>query len=133
IRQDPKAAISQKFEYLRWLQEQIESGLEEQLSVRVIEATCFPWGRRTSWETCATDECIRLLTLGHFSRTELVRSFLRTSADPLATVYEVRMRGEQRPSPRCAHRDRMGSSSGAPSVGWLARDVAPSSCIRCIP
>ena len=93
LRQDPKIAISQKLDYLRWLREQIEAGFQEQLPVRVIEASCFPWGRRTSWESCATDECIRLLSLGHFSRTELVRSFARTSADPLPTVYEVRLSG----------------------------------------
>jgi glyoxylase-like metal-dependent hydrolase (beta-lactamase superfamily II)/predicted DCC family thiol-disulfide oxidoreductase YuxK len=91
IRQDPKIAIAQKLDYLRWLREQIEFGFQEQLPVRVIEASCFPWGKRTSWESCATDECIRLLSLGHFSRTELVRSFVRNSSDPLPTVYEVRM------------------------------------------
>jgi glyoxylase-like metal-dependent hydrolase (beta-lactamase superfamily II) len=93
IREDPKVAISQKLDYLRWLREQIEAGFQEQLPMRVIEASCFPWGKRTSWETCATDECIRLLSLGHFSRTELVRSFVRTNSDPLPTVYEVRMSG----------------------------------------
>jgi len=98
IRQDPKVAISQKLDYLRWLREQIESGFQEQLPVRVIEASCFPWGRRTSWESCATDECIRLLSLGHFSRTELVRSFVRTNNDDqLPTVYEVRMSGGDSP------------------------------------
>jgi len=91
IRQDPKVAISQKLEYLRWLRAQIEAGFQEQLPVRVIEASCFPWARRTSWESCATDECIRLLSLGHFSRTELVRSFVRNTTDPLPTVYEVRI------------------------------------------
>jgi glyoxylase-like metal-dependent hydrolase (beta-lactamase superfamily II)/predicted DCC family thiol-disulfide oxidoreductase YuxK len=93
IREDPKVAISQKLDYLRWLREQIEAGFQEQLPVRVIEASCFPWGSRTSWESCATDECIRLLSLGHFSRTELVRSFVRTDSDSLPTIYEVRMRG----------------------------------------
>lgn len=91
VRQDPKTAMSQKLDYLRWLREQIEAGFQEHLPTRVVEATCFPWGRRTSWESCATDECIRLLSLGHFSRTELVRSFVRTGGDPLPTVYEVRM------------------------------------------
>lgn len=95
IREDPKIAISRKLAYLRWLREQIEAGFQEQLPVRVIEASCFPWGTRATWESCATDECIRLLSLGHFSRTELVRSFVRTNADPLPTVYEVRMAGEE--------------------------------------
>jgi len=91
IRQDPRIAIAQKFDYLHWLREQIEAGFQEQLPMRVIEASCFPWGRRTSWESCATDECIRLLSLGHFSRTELVRSFVRTNSDALPTVYELRL------------------------------------------
>ncbi|MGA8430293.1 MAG: MBL fold metallo-hydrolase [Candidatus Sulfotelmatobacter sp.] len=93
IREDPKVAISQKLDYLRWLREQIEAGLSEQLPVRVIEATCFPWGQSNSWESCATDECIRLLSLGHFSRSELVRSFVRTDSNALPTVYEIRMSG----------------------------------------
>jgi hydroxyacylglutathione hydrolase len=91
IREDPKSAIAEKLDYMLWLREQIETGFEEKLPVRVIEATCFPWGNRTSWESCATDECIRLLSLGHFSRTELVRSFARHNNDALPTVYEVRM------------------------------------------
>src|SRR5437016_3862388 len=91
IRDDPKLAIAQKLEYMRWLREQIEAGLQEQLPLRAIEASCFPWGKRTSWESCATDECIRLLSLGHFSRTELVRSFVRGDADQLPTVFEVRL------------------------------------------
>jgi glyoxylase-like metal-dependent hydrolase (beta-lactamase superfamily II) len=93
IREDPKSAISKKLDYMRWLRAQVEAGFQEKLPIRVIEATCFPWGRRRSWESCATDECIRLLSLGHFSRTELVRSFVRTSSDPLPTVYEVRLSG----------------------------------------
>jgi glyoxylase-like metal-dependent hydrolase (beta-lactamase superfamily II)/predicted DCC family thiol-disulfide oxidoreductase YuxK len=93
IREDPKTAISLKLDYLRWLRNQIEAGVEDELPVRVIEASCFPWGNRTSWESCATDECIRLLSLGHFSRTELVRSFVRTNSDPLPMVYEVRLSG----------------------------------------
>jgi glyoxylase-like metal-dependent hydrolase (beta-lactamase superfamily II) len=91
IREDPKVAISHKLDYMRWLREQIEAGLREQLPIRVIEASCFPWGRRTSWETCVNDECIRVLSLGHFSRTELVRSFVRINSNPLPTVYELRM------------------------------------------
>jgi glyoxylase-like metal-dependent hydrolase (beta-lactamase superfamily II)/predicted DCC family thiol-disulfide oxidoreductase YuxK len=91
IRENPRTAILEKLDYLRWLRQQIETGFQEQLPVRVIEASCFPWGNRTSWEHCATDECIRLLSLGHFSRTELVRSFVRTDSEPLPKVYEVRL------------------------------------------
>ena len=39
--------------------------------------------------------CIRLLSLGHFYRTELVRSFVRPGAEALPTVYEVRMSPEK--------------------------------------
>ena len=95
IREDPKIAISQKLEFLRWLKEQIDAGFQEELPIRVIEASCFPWGRRTSWETCATDECVRVLSLGHFSRTELVRSFVRGGSDALPTVFEIRLSGRQ--------------------------------------
>ena len=93
IREDPKKAVAQKLDYMRWLREQIETGFKENLPVRVIEASCFPWGNRTSWESCATDECIRLLSLGHFSRTELVRSFARNNTEALPTIYEVRISG----------------------------------------
>ena len=51
IREDPKVAIAQKLDYMRWLRAQIEAGFQEQLPVRVIEASCFPWGSRTSWES----------------------------------------------------------------------------------
>lgn len=95
VRQDPKVAVRQKLAYLQWLREQIEAGLQERLPMRVIEASCFPWGQRTSWESCATDECIRLLSLGHFSRTELVRSFVRVDTEALPTIYEIRMSGEE--------------------------------------
>jgi glyoxylase-like metal-dependent hydrolase (beta-lactamase superfamily II)/predicted DCC family thiol-disulfide oxidoreductase YuxK len=91
IRHDPREAIAEKLTYMRWLRRQIETGLREGLPLRAIEATCFPWSRRSSWESCANDECIRLLSLGHFSRTELVRSFVRQGPDVLPTVYEVRL------------------------------------------
>jgi hypothetical protein len=90
VRELPRTAISEKLNYLRWLRGQIEAGLQEKLPARIVEASCFPWGHRTSWETCATDECIRMLSLGHFSRTELVRSFVRGESDTLPTVYELR-------------------------------------------
>jgi predicted DCC family thiol-disulfide oxidoreductase YuxK len=61
------------------------------LPLRAIEATCFPWGRRRAWETFLNDEIARLVSLGDFSRTELVRSFVRAPTDgALPTVYELR-------------------------------------------
>jgi glyoxylase-like metal-dependent hydrolase (beta-lactamase superfamily II) len=95
VREDPKAAISAKLDYMQWLRNQVKAGFEEHLPIRAIEATCFPWGQRRSWESCASDECMRVLSLGHFSRTELVRSFVRSGADVLPTVYEVRLFGEK--------------------------------------
>ena len=95
FREDPKVAILQKLDYLRWLREQIEAGVRERLPISVIEASCFPWGKRNSWESCATDECIRFLSLSHFSRTELVRSFVRPGSDALPTVYEIRISGSE--------------------------------------
>ena len=96
IREDPPAAIEEKLRYMRWLRDRIDEGFEEGLSVRAIEASCFPWARKSAWENFASDEMIRLLSLGHFSRTELVRSFVRNPVDVMPTVYQVRLYGENR-------------------------------------
>jgi glyoxylase-like metal-dependent hydrolase (beta-lactamase superfamily II)/predicted DCC family thiol-disulfide oxidoreductase YuxK len=91
-REHPADAIRQKIENLRWILEQVDAGRREGLPVRAIEATCFPWGRRWSWENFGGDEIVRLLSRGHFSRTELVRSFMRKPEDGvLPTVAEVRL------------------------------------------
>jgi glyoxylase-like metal-dependent hydrolase (beta-lactamase superfamily II)/predicted DCC family thiol-disulfide oxidoreductase YuxK len=94
VREHPGDAIAEKLEYMQWLRQQIAEGIEERLPMRVIEASCFPWARRASWENFASDEMIRLLSLGHFSRSELVRSFVRKPADVMPTVYEVRFYGD---------------------------------------
>jgi hydroxyacylglutathione hydrolase len=94
MREDPMAAIAEKLEYMRWLRRQIDTGIEEGLSIRVIEASCFPWSKKAAWENFASDEMIRLLSLGHFSRTELVRSFVRKPTDVMPTVYQVRFYGD---------------------------------------
>jgi len=54
--------------------------------------SCVPGGHRTSWESCAADEWIRVLSLGHFP-TELVRGFVRINGDELPTAHDVRMSG----------------------------------------
>lgn len=90
IREHPRTAIGEKLKYMRWLRGQIEAGLGEGLPIRAVEATCFPWASRAAWENFASDEMTRLLSLGHFSRTELVRSFVRGPQDVMPTVYEVR-------------------------------------------
>jgi glyoxylase-like metal-dependent hydrolase (beta-lactamase superfamily II)/predicted DCC family thiol-disulfide oxidoreductase YuxK len=91
IRDDPRSALQEKLDYLRWLREQIESGEREGLGPAAVEATCFPWGRGRAWESFSRNELIRLLSLGHFSRSELVRSFVRTGSQVFPTVYQARL------------------------------------------
>jgi hypothetical protein len=97
-REDPKVAREGKLGFLRWLRQQIEAGIQEGLPPQAIEASCAPWGQRWAWENFLADGAIRLLSLGHFSRAELVRSFLRGHAEKesLPTVYETRL---YRPDP----------------------------------
>jgi len=99
IREDPHAALEKKLIYLRWLREQIESGKREGLTPAAVEATCFPWGSGRSWESFSKNELIRFLSLGHFSRSELVRSFVRprSQGDVLPTVYQARVYRQAEP------------------------------------
>jgi glyoxylase-like metal-dependent hydrolase (beta-lactamase superfamily II)/predicted DCC family thiol-disulfide oxidoreductase YuxK len=94
IRRNPTEELQEKLQYLKWLREQIETGIGEGLSNHVIEATCFPWGRRQAWETFINDQMMRLFSLGHWSRAELVRSFVRSpeSKAIMPLVYEARIR-----------------------------------------
>ena len=98
IRVDPRAALEKKLEYLHWLREQIEAGKREGLTPCAVEATCFPWGRGRAWESFSKNELIRVLSLGHFSRSELVRSFVRSSSDSevFPTVYQARLHASDR-------------------------------------
>jgi glyoxylase-like metal-dependent hydrolase (beta-lactamase superfamily II)/predicted DCC family thiol-disulfide oxidoreductase YuxK len=93
VREDPHIALRRKLEYLRWLHQQIESGKGEGLTPAAVEATCFPWGRGRAWESFSKNELIRVLSLGHFSRSELVRSFVRTASqdEVVPTVYQARL------------------------------------------
>jgi glyoxylase-like metal-dependent hydrolase (beta-lactamase superfamily II)/predicted DCC family thiol-disulfide oxidoreductase YuxK len=93
IREHPRSALEKKLDYLRWLREQIESARREGLPPAAVEATCFPWGRGRTWESFSKDELIRVLSLGHFSRSELVRSFRRSHApgEILPAVYQARL------------------------------------------
>jgi glyoxylase-like metal-dependent hydrolase (beta-lactamase superfamily II) len=93
VRQDPRQALSEKLRFCEWLQDQIEAGLAEGLTLRAIEVTCFPWGRQFSWESFWNDELTRVLSDGHWSRTEMVRSFIRPagSTSILPVVFEARM------------------------------------------
>jgi glyoxylase-like metal-dependent hydrolase (beta-lactamase superfamily II)/predicted DCC family thiol-disulfide oxidoreductase YuxK len=93
VREDPHVALEKKLEYLRWLRIQIDAGKREGLTPCAVEATCFPWGRGRAWESFSKSELIRLLSLGHFSRSELVRSFVRTAApgEIVPLVYQARL------------------------------------------
>ncbi len=95
IRQHPRVEFEKKLRFLGWLRDQVDAGLQEALPLQAIVATCFPWNRRRSWEGFANDEMMRLLSLGHWSRTELVRSFTRNpeSRAVFPDVYQVRLYG----------------------------------------
>lgn len=99
IREDPRFALQQKLEYLRWLREQIDSGKREGLTPAAVEATCFPWGRGRAWESFSRNELIRLLSLGHFSRSGLVRSFVRTGSQVFPMVYAATLHRTAEKSP----------------------------------
>ena len=90
IRQDPNKCIREKLSFIEWLRAQVVDGLREGLRLRAIEATLFPWNRRWSWENLFFDEAARLLSGGEFSRTELVRTFVRRPGAIKPEVYELR-------------------------------------------
>ena len=92
IREDPREALHKKLRYLVWLRQQIDSGKQEGLASCAVEATCFPWGRGRAWESFSKDELIRVLSMGHFSRSQMVRSFVReNSCQIVPTVYQARL------------------------------------------
>ncbi|MBI4565940.1 MAG: MBL fold metallo-hydrolase [Planctomycetes bacterium] len=90
IRRDPAECVREKLEFMEWLRSQVTEGLAEGLPLRAIEATLFPWSRRWAWENLFLDEAARLLSGGEFSRTELVRTFVRRGGAVDPTVYEAR-------------------------------------------
>jgi glyoxylase-like metal-dependent hydrolase (beta-lactamase superfamily II) len=91
IRRHPREEIKEKLCFFEWLRSQIDSGFREGLLLRAVEVTCFPWGQAFAWERFANDELSRILNGGHWSRTELVRSFVRSGQDAvLPTVSEAR-------------------------------------------
>lgn len=89
LRQDPRAEIARKLEFLTWLRARIAEARAEGRSDNAAVASCFPWGRRWSWERLAADEVARAGTAGEFSRHELVRSFYRTPGELLPNVLEA--------------------------------------------
>jgi glyoxylase-like metal-dependent hydrolase (beta-lactamase superfamily II)/predicted DCC family thiol-disulfide oxidoreductase YuxK len=91
IRRHPREEIIEKLRFFEWLRSQIEAGFREGLPLRAVEVTCFPWGQAYAWEQFANDELSRILSAGHWSRTELVRSFVRSGPDAiLPTLYQAR-------------------------------------------
>jgi len=91
VRRHPREEILEKLRFFEWLRSQIEAGFLEGLPLRAVEVTCFPWGHTHAWEQFANDELSRILSGGHWSRTELVRSFVRDGPDTvLPTVYQAR-------------------------------------------
>jgi hydroxyacylglutathione hydrolase len=93
VRRNPKAELEEKLRYLEWIRNQIDAGFNEGLPVYAVEATCFPWGRSHAWEGFINDHLMRLFSLGHWSRTELVRSFVRPDGSNavLPIVYQARI------------------------------------------
>ncbi|HET9943310.1 MAG TPA: MBL fold metallo-hydrolase [Terriglobia bacterium] len=93
VRRSPKAELEEKLHYLKWIQSQIEAGFSEGLPIYAVEATCFPWGRPHAWEGFINDHLMRLFSLGHWSRTELIRSFVRPDGSDavLPQVYQARI------------------------------------------
>ncbi len=93
IRCAPEAELKAKLNFFRWVRGQIEMGQREGLPPNAITATCFPWGRRWSWERFGADLAAQVLSGGEFSRAELVRSFQRRSGDEvMPEVYEIETR-----------------------------------------
>jgi len=93
VRRNPKAELEEKLLYLKWIRSQIEAGFNEGLPVYAVQATCFPWGRSHAWEGFINDSLMRILSLGHWSRTELIRSFVRPQGSDaiLPLVYQARI------------------------------------------
>lgn len=91
VRTDPRAALTEKLEYLRWMADRLAEATRHGAGTNAAVAMCFPWGRRWSWERLYADELARLSTGGGFSRHELVRSFHRAPGDTLPTLLEARI------------------------------------------
>lgn len=92
VRQDPKAALREKLDYLAWLRDRIVDAGRHGMEGTSVVATCFPWGSRTSWERVVADETARVVTRGGFSRAQLVRSFRRVPDETLPAVLQAWVR-----------------------------------------
>jgi hydroxyacylglutathione hydrolase len=76
VNESPQAIFEQKLTFLRWAMDAVEYGRKQRLDNRLIEACLFqpvlPWSR-TTW---FRDESFRFYSLGEFSRSQFIRSFL---------------------------------------------------------
>jgi glyoxylase-like metal-dependent hydrolase (beta-lactamase superfamily II) len=91
IRHAPETELKAKLNFFRWVRRQIETGQREGMPPSAIAATCFPWGRRWSWERFGADLAAQALSGGEFSRVELVRSFQRRpTGEVMPDVYEIK-------------------------------------------
>lgn len=90
IRQAPEAELKAKLNFFYWIRQQVVTGQAEGMPASAIAASCFPWGRRWSWERFGADLAARVLSGGEFSRAELVRSFhRRPRGEIMPDVYEM--------------------------------------------
>lgn len=87
-RRHPKDLLAAKLEFLRWVDGRVAEAERDGARSRAAVAYAFPWGRRWGWERAGADGLIRAATGGHFSRSELIRSFRRD--DDRAVLPEVR-------------------------------------------
>lgn len=101
IREAPEAELKAKLDFFRWIRRQVVTGQAEGMPPSAIAATCFPWGRRWTWERFGADVAARVLSGGEFSRAELVRSFQRRpNGEVMPEVYEMVSNTEPRSSKR---------------------------------
>ena len=96
IRRDPREQLLEKLRFCEWLRGQVDAGVAEGLPLGAVCLTCFPWGRRFAWENFLNDELSRLFSVGHWSRQELVRSFVRPSGSTAVFPLLYEARYEQR-------------------------------------
>ena len=102
FRVDPRRCLAERRHFLEWLRGQALAGLSEGLPLRAVEATLFPWHKPWSWENVFSDEMARALSGGEFSRTELVRTFMRRPGESDPIVYQaagLRLKDEGRRCP----------------------------------
>ena len=127
IRQAPETELKAKLDFFHWIRRQVVAGQADGMPASAIAATCFPWGRRWTWERFGADFTARLLSGGEFSRAELVRSFKRRChAEIMPDVYE--MVSASNANPKRAARDA--ESASCSDRGSACRSLAAHSPSR---